>query len=608
MTQEEKARAYDEALERARKQKYDYQKELDKTDKRSQLVGLLRAGISAIDMVFPQLTESEDENLKNKSGYYKAGKFWKASTLWNAIKDKTPLRVPNRYILQECTWNIGTLQRFADEVKNVYEVDLNYPIILDMNGNILDGAHRVVKAYLEGKDIDIVYLGDDEWPEPDYNEEKAVKESKDERMIREIKRYIKEQGDKPSGLPNGTVAVFDMIDWLEKQKENIEKEYVFRPLAGTDITIAAEQAIRRANEGDHLVLAFNGVYLPVRKYNSAKELVDEYDAYLEKQKEEEGYEAIPVESTLEYKLGFKAGKESEKQKEIVIQWFKSDNVKNPDKPYIDKTGMFYTTDGRMCYASEIEKQKEQKYYWKPTETDAALFNKAVTTNKALTPAERAQLDIIRSKFGYCRAVNCSGIVQKEQSKEKLVYRLNGLMQDYIKEGKDEEEKEHRLKCYQLFWDALEDTSYFEQKEQKPASNNTLEEDIKLYYDTYGNGKGGFDYMSYPKFKDIVETFVSEHGKEQDFPYGVNETVDKLIAIAECLEMDGDCLFNEYTGTECGKFLRDLARKQVEGKSEKWSQQDERKLQKCIEVIERWERDLDINYAPYSSMLKSLHLN
>ena len=36
---------------------------------------------------------------------------------------------------------------------------------------------------------------------------------------------------------------------------------------------------------------------------------------LEKQKEEAGYEEIPVESTPEYKLGFKAGKESEKQKE-----------------------------------------------------------------------------------------------------------------------------------------------------------------------------------------------------------------------------------------------------------------------------------------------------
>ncbi|MBR3467382.1 MAG: hypothetical protein IKH15_09205 [Bacteroidales bacterium] len=57
--------------------------------------------------------------------------------------------------------------------------------------------------------------------------------------------------------------------------------------------------------------------------------------------------------------------------------------------------------------------------------------------------------------------------QEEQPQEELVYRMNGLMQEYIKEGKDEAEKEHRFKCYQLFWDALEDANFFEQKEQKP---------------------------------------------------------------------------------------------------------------------------------------------
>jgi len=46
-----------------------------------------------------------------------------------------------------------------------------------------------------------------------------LKESEDERMLREIKRYIKEQGNKPTGLPNGTVAVADMLAWLEKQGE-----------------------------------------------------------------------------------------------------------------------------------------------------------------------------------------------------------------------------------------------------------------------------------------------------------------------------------------------------------------------------------------------------
>ena len=66
MTTEEKAKAYDEALERAKKQRADYQKELDKTDKNSQLAGLLRTGISAIDMAFPELKESEDERMRKE--------------------------------------------------------------------------------------------------------------------------------------------------------------------------------------------------------------------------------------------------------------------------------------------------------------------------------------------------------------------------------------------------------------------------------------------------------------------------------------------------------------------------------------------------------------
>ena len=51
------------------------------------------------------------------------------------------------------------------------------------------------------------------------------------------------------------------------------------------------------------------------------------------------------------------------------------------------------------------------------------------------------------------------------------------MQEYIKEGKDEAEKEHRFKCYQLFWDALEDADFFEQKEQKPAEWSEEDEEM-----------------------------------------------------------------------------------------------------------------------------------
>ena len=97
-------------------------------------------------------------------------------------------------------------------------------------------------------------------------------------------------------------------------------------------------------------------------------------AYLEKQKEPDGTwteeddakvkvmceegELTPSERAWLKKLKNRIVKKE--QKESGIKWLKSDNLKNPDKPYIDKAGMFYTTDGRMCYASEIEKQKEQK--------------------------------------------------------------------------------------------------------------------------------------------------------------------------------------------------------------------------------------------------------
>ena len=57
--------------------------------------------------------------------------------------------------------------------------------------------------------------------------------------------------------------------------------------------------------------------------------------------------------------------------------------------------------------------------------------------------------------------------KQKEDKEELVYRMNGLMQEYVKAGKDDAEKDHRYKCYQLFWDALEDSEFFKQKEQKP---------------------------------------------------------------------------------------------------------------------------------------------
>lgn len=259
MTQEEKAQAYDEVLNKA------------KIEISTKGIG---ETVNLCYQLFPELAESEDENLKNKSGYYKDGKFWKASTLWNATKNKIPQRVSNRYILQECTWNIGNLQDFADEVKNVQEVSLDYPIILDMNGNILDGAHRVVRAYLEGKDVDIVYLGDDEWPEPDYDEEKAVKKSDDEKIRKSLIKFltdIKEISE--SGRTTWAVRKEDaemcksFLAWLEKQKEQKDYRKLYEDIAqsewfkkayagkslGEEFEQKEQRPVERSLEDDHII-------------------------------------------------------------------------------------------------------------------------------------------------------------------------------------------------------------------------------------------------------------------------------------------------------------------------------------------------------------------
>lgn len=120
-------------------------------------------------------------------------------------------------------------------------------------------------------------------------------ESEDERIRKDIINLIYWLKGNPGLCSQYYKDRYDgMLIWLEKQKENIEKEYVFRPLAGTDITIAAEQAIRRANEGDHLVLAFNGAYIPVKKGCNANKIVGIYDTFIEKQKEQK-----PVKRSLE---------------------------------------------------------------------------------------------------------------------------------------------------------------------------------------------------------------------------------------------------------------------------------------------------------------------
>ena len=52
-----------------------------------------------------------------------------------------------------------TCRAIAEHARDIYEADLSYPIILSPTGEVLDGWHRICKAFLQGlEELDAVQL------------------------------------------------------------------------------------------------------------------------------------------------------------------------------------------------------------------------------------------------------------------------------------------------------------------------------------------------------------------------------------------------------------------------------------------------------------------
>lgn len=60
-----------------------------------------------------------------------------------------------------------TCRKIAEHAKLIEETDLSYPIIVDPDGRVMDGMHRVCKALIEGRtSVKAVRL--EVLPEPDF--------------------------------------------------------------------------------------------------------------------------------------------------------------------------------------------------------------------------------------------------------------------------------------------------------------------------------------------------------------------------------------------------------------------------------------------------------
>ena len=93
--------------------------------------------------------------------------FVRMQQLWE-MADGLPIRkarVSELDALDEVRWFSERLQKLptcravAEHARNIYEVDFRFPIILSPSGVVLDGMHRLCKAFLLGiEEIDAVRL------------------------------------------------------------------------------------------------------------------------------------------------------------------------------------------------------------------------------------------------------------------------------------------------------------------------------------------------------------------------------------------------------------------------------------------------------------------
>jgi hypothetical protein len=100
-------------------------------------------------------------------------RVWDVRKLVNLSRDLRREQVPLTAIreLDEAYWGSEsrplTCREVADHTRLILECDLSFPVILSSDGRVMDGMHRICKAWLEGRSsIDAVRFVHD--PEPDY--------------------------------------------------------------------------------------------------------------------------------------------------------------------------------------------------------------------------------------------------------------------------------------------------------------------------------------------------------------------------------------------------------------------------------------------------------
>lgn len=76
---------------------------------------------------------------------------WSVARLIVLSKDLPVMNIPLDHLNIYYKYSDLTLREMVGHMKSVNDADLKYPIILDEDGEVMDGRHRIMKAIMENK-------------------------------------------------------------------------------------------------------------------------------------------------------------------------------------------------------------------------------------------------------------------------------------------------------------------------------------------------------------------------------------------------------------------------------------------------------------------------
>ncbi len=103
--------------------------------------------------------------------------FWNTERLWRLASALPVITIEIAGIAEfdeNCWFRNGppTCRQVAEHARKIFDADLSFPVILSSDGRLMDGGHRIARAWLQGLTVVTAQRFVDD-PEPDYVEPNA---------------------------------------------------------------------------------------------------------------------------------------------------------------------------------------------------------------------------------------------------------------------------------------------------------------------------------------------------------------------------------------------------------------------------------------------------